>query len=92
MTITTNVGDELIIQSNDVALTNIAHIVNGVIVSLTPAQFKTYCAANTVYTFTHAFSHQVGPNVVHYAQNRTYTLDATTKAILVAANAPMVLV
>lgn len=86
----TTYTDETADKSGDTSLTtNTTIVVRGQHVSATPAVLKSVAPASTVYTFSHAFTHQFGAQTVHYRAGGSYILDAATKAILLAAGAPM---
>jgi hypothetical protein len=69
--------------------TTTAIVVNGAHVNASLAAVKAAAPASSTYQFTAAFAiHFNGTNLA-FLKGKTYVLDATEKAALLAASAPM---
>ena len=66
-----------------------AMVIDGATTNLTTAQLKAASPANTVYTFSTFYSLVYNGQTVSFRPNYPYVLDASLKAALLAAGAPM---
>ena len=67
-------------------------VVNGAHVPMSAATLKTASPAGSVFRFSANFTFHYAGNAEDFRSNTAYVLDATLKAALIAAGAPMVAV
>ena len=65
-------------------------VANGIMSVATAAALKAISPASTIYTFTANFTHVFNGAHLNFRAGESYYLDASLKAALLAASAPMV--
>jgi hypothetical protein len=64
-------------------------VVHGAMTQMTAATMKTLHPANSIYTFSKAFTWNTGHAVLQFHHGQSYSLDPALKAALLAAGAPI---
>jgi len=76
-------------EPDDQLRTTTYGVVNGAMTQMTPTVMKATHPANSIYTFSKAFTWNTGHGLVQFHHGQSYHLDPSLKAALLAAGAPI---
>jgi hypothetical protein len=76
-------------EPDDQLRTTTYGVVRGAMTQMTPSTMKSLHPANSIYTFSKAFSWNTKHGLIQFHRGQSYYLDPALKAALLAAGAPI---
>ncbi len=76
-------------EPDDQLRTTTYGVVNGAMTQMTAVTMKASHPANSIYTFSRAFTWNTGHGMIQFHRGQSYCLDPALKAALLAAGAPV---